>query len=134
MLGVAAVILREGKVLLVKRGRQPRKGAWSLPGGRVEVGETLHHALQREVREETGLEVTVGPLLELVELVERDADLVLHHFVVADYLCMCDAGSPVAGDDAADVAWIALDDFEHYALDAVAQRVIRHGVTLQFWR
>jgi len=88
VLGVGALILAEGKILLVERGREPLKGYWSLPGGAVETGELLEDAMRREVREETGVEVEVLCLLEIFERIMHDArGNTEYHFVLMDYLC-----------------------------------------------
>src|SRR5438552_13789207 len=88
IVGVGAVVLDGDRVLLVKRAHEPLKGEWSLPGGAVEVGETLEAAVAREVREETCLEVEVGPLVEVVNRIVRDpGGRVEYHFVIVDYLC-----------------------------------------------
>jgi mutator protein MutT len=92
--GVGAVIVSDGKVLLVKRGREPLAGQWSLPGGAVEVGETLEECLVRELREETGLDVEVGPVIEVFDRITRDDEgRVEYHFVLVDYLCW-----PIGGE------------------------------------
>jgi 8-oxo-dGTP diphosphatase len=104
---VGAVVVRgrngEREVLLVKRANPPQQGRWSLPGGRVEWGETLTDAVRREVLEETGLEVRVGHLIELIERAGDD-----YHFVIADYEATPerDTDEPQAATDAADVAWV----------------------------
>ncbi len=88
IVGVGAVIVQDGAVLLVKRRYPPLAGCWSLPGGTVEVGETLEGALAREMLEETGLEVTVGPVIEVFDRITRDDQgRVRYHYVLVDYLC-----------------------------------------------
>src|SRR4029453_11492737 len=88
VVGVGAVVVREGKALLIKRGHEPRKGEWSLPGGIVGFGGWLVGARGRGVREETGLEVNIGPHIETFDRVHRDGDgRVRYHFVIVDYLC-----------------------------------------------
>jgi len=105
--GVGGVVIRGREVLLVKRAHPPRAGEWSLPGGRLELGESLVDGVRREVREETGIDVSVGPLVEVFDRVHRDADgRVRYHFVIADYLCRPIGGVLAAGDDAADARWV----------------------------
>jgi 8-oxo-dGTP diphosphatase len=129
VLGVGAVIVRDGRALLVKRGHEPRKGEWSLPGGLVELGESLIDALQREIREETGLNVTVGPHIETFDRIHHDADgRVRFHFVIVDYLCTAAEGEPLAGTDAEEVAWARADEIEHYRVNPHAAAVIRKGL------
>jgi ADP-ribose pyrophosphatase YjhB (NUDIX family) len=103
---VGAVVVADGRLLLVRRGRPPGVGAWSVPGGRVEAGERLAAAVAREVAEETGVEVTCGELLGWVERIGEG-----HHFVILDFACTAvGAPEPVAGDDAAEAAWVPLPD------------------------
>jgi ADP-ribose pyrophosphatase YjhB (NUDIX family) len=97
----AIVIDGDGRVLLVRRGRPPGEGLWSLPGGKVEMGERLADAVVREVREETGLEVACG---RLVEVVERMGDG--WHYVILDYRCEPRGGTLRAGDDVSDARWV----------------------------
>lgn len=99
------MLLEDGRVVLVKRKFDPSAGSWTLPGGVVEVGETTPAALVREVREETGLEVEVGPVVEAVDRIQRDEDgKVAYHYVVIDYLCGVRGGTLAAGSDVAEVA------------------------------
>jgi len=100
---VGGIVVDGERVLLIQRGHAPNAGLWSIPGGRVEWGETLHDAVVREVREETGLEVEVGPL---VELLERMDDEPTYHFVIIDFLAYAIGGTLQAGDDASDVRWV----------------------------
>src|SRR5512140_3693988 len=104
MVGVGAVIVDDGgRVLLVQRGQPPLLGEWSLPGGAVEVGETLAAAIQREVFEETGLVVAVGPIVEVLDRMHADVDgRVEYHYVLVDYLCSVAGGQLRADSDAAD--------------------------------
>jgi len=132
IVGVGGIVVDPaGRVLLVKRRNEPLAGRWSLPGGIVELGEALDAAVRREVREETGLEVRVGPLVEVVQRVHRDAEnRVEWHYVLLDYLCWSDAGAPAAASDAAEVAFAAPDDLGAYGIVQAAADVIRRGLTL----
>lgn len=133
VVGVGAVVIRDGTALLIKRGHDPRKGEWSLPGGIVELGESLFDALRREVREETGLEVTVGPHIETFDRIHHDSDgRVRFHFLIVDYLCTAADGDAIAGTDADDVAWAGADELDHYKVNAHAAAVIRKGLAV--WR
>lgn len=113
MLGVGAVIIQNGRILLVERGGEPLKGYWSLPGGAVETGERLEAAIRREIREETSLEVEVLCLLEVFERIMRDeAGQPEYHFVLMDYLCRPAGGTLCAADDASSVAWFAPEELD----------------------
>jgi len=123
--GVGAVIVDGERVLLVKRAHEPLKGQWSLPGGAVEVGESLEAGLVREVREETCLDVTVGPVVEVLDRISRDANgRVEYHFVIVDYLCRVAGGTATCGSDAEDVEWARRDDLARYRLTSAATAVI----------
>jgi ADP-ribose pyrophosphatase YjhB (NUDIX family) len=131
VVGVGAVVVRDGRALLIKRGHEPRKGEWSLPGGLIELGESLADALRREVREEAGLDVTIGPHIETFDRIHRDAEgRVRFHFVIVDYLCSAGHGEPVAGTDAEAVAWARADELDRYQVNAHAAAVIRKGLLL----
>jgi mutator protein MutT len=126
VVGAAAVAFDDaGRVLLVRRGQPPDLGEWSIPGGAIELGETVDEALRREVREETGLEVAVGDFLEIYERIEREADgAVRFHFVVLDYRCTVIGGALRAGDDAADVALVDPAGLDRYPMAESVRRVI----------
>jgi mutator protein MutT len=117
MVGVGAVVLRAGQVLLERRGQPPAQGSWSLPGGLVDVGERLEEAVRREVREECAIEVEVGPLLGVFEpIVEDDDGRIRYHYVVLDYLARYVSGDLTIGDDAAELRWVAFSELEAYPL------------------
>ena len=104
-------MLRRGSVLLVERGREPQKGCWSLPGGVVEVGETLEEAVRREVHEETGLAVRPVAVVEVFERILRDgAGRAEYHYVLIDYLCKVSGGELRAADDVSRAAWFRRQD------------------------
>lgn len=131
MVGVGAVILKGNQVVLVKRAHEPLKGEWSLPGGAVELGETLAEALAREVYEETGLDVRVGPVIEVLDRVHRGTDgRVEYHFILIDYLCTPNGGDLGAGSDAAEVCWASVDDLASYRLADPATAVIAKALAL----
>jgi len=109
VVGVGAIVFQDGKVLLVRRGREPLKGEWSLPGGRLELGEHLEAAVIREVREETGLIVQVVRHAETLDRIFLEEERVRYHYVLVDFLCEVKGGELLCGDDAADVAWFPLD-------------------------
>lgn len=109
-IGVSAIVLRPGEVLLVERARPPYRGAWSLPGGLVEWGETLEQAARREVAEETGLDIAIEGLCRNLDLIGTDdATGSGHHFVLAVFHARPVGGALAAGDDAAAAAWTRLD-------------------------
>ena len=126
VLGAAAVAFDAGgRVLLVRRGQAPDAGEWSIPGGAVELGESIAAALRREVREETGLDLDVGDFLEVYERIERDAaGAVRFHFVVLDHRCTVIGGELRAGDDAAEVALVEPADLDRYAMADSVRTVI----------
>jgi 8-oxo-dGTP diphosphatase len=129
IVAVGAVVVDGDRVLLVKRANAPLKGEWSLPGGAVEVGETLEAALAREVREETCLDVTVGPVVEVLDSIRRDtAGRVEYHYVIVDYLCRVAGGTAACGSDAAEIAWVPVADLDRYRLADTAIAVIRRAL------
>ena len=129
VVGVGAVIVRGGKALIVKRAHEPRKGEWSLPGGLLELGESLHDAIRREIKEETSLDVAVGPVIETFDRVHRDdAGRIRYHFVIVDFVCWPNSGEAVPGSDAEGVAWVAASEIDDYRVNSHAKDVILRGL------
>ncbi len=124
-LAVGAVAVADDRLLLVRRGHGPAAGEWSVPGGRVEPGETLAEAVVRELAEETGLEGVCGAFLGWVERIGDD-----HHFVILDFLVtVLDPADPVAGGDAAEVRWVPLAEATELRLvEGLAEFLADHGV------
>jgi ADP-ribose pyrophosphatase YjhB (NUDIX family) len=122
--GVGAVVWKGDRLLLVRRGHPPRKGAWSLPGGRQQWGETVHEGVVREVREETGVEIRILDTVAVVDLIERDGAAIAYHYTVVDVVAEWTAGDAVAGDDAAEVTWAHPDDLGRYQLTPKMLEVI----------
>jgi ADP-ribose pyrophosphatase YjhB (NUDIX family) len=127
---VGAVVLVGRRLVLVRRARPPLAGRWSLPGGHLELGETVRDGVRREVREETGLEVEVGPLVDVVDRMAADAaGGVGYHFVLVDFVCR-GVGEPVAGSDAGEVALVEPDDLARFGLAGSTEAVIRRALHL----
>jgi 8-oxo-dGTP diphosphatase len=131
IVGVGAVIVRDGRVVLIKRKYEPLKGRWSLPGGGVEVGETLVDAVAREMLEETGLRVAVGPVIEVFDRITRDeAHRVRYHYVLVDYLCWPVAGELQPGSDVDDARLVDPGELAPFDLAPPTAAVIERGVRL----
>ena len=125
IVGVGAVIVDPGRVLLIKRGSPPLQGEWSLPGGAVELGETLRAAAEREAREETGLVVEAGEVLEVLDRIIPGKDgMPQYHYVLIDFLCSVKGGELRAGGDAADARWASESELAEYKLEKPALGVI----------
>jgi len=125
ILGVGAVVVSDGRVLLVKRGKEPAKGVWSIPGGAVEIGETIRDAVTRETKEETGLEIEVRDLLSVLERIFRDdSGRIKYHYVLIDYRAVPVGGVLSAGSDAAEVAFFEPCQLERLGLADVTARVV----------
>ncbi|HMH01165.1 MAG TPA: NUDIX hydrolase, partial [Terriglobales bacterium] len=126
LVGVGAVILDQGRVALVKRRFPPLAGEWSIPGGRLEIGETLREGIIREVREETGLTVEPAELLGVYDRLLRDeAGRILYHYVLIDFLCRRLAGELQAGGDADDARWFSQEEIGKTSLLEDTAEVIR---------
>ena len=129
ILGVGAVVVDDDRLLLVRRGRGPAAGTWSVPGGKVELGEALVEAVTRELREETGLEGVCGPLLGWGERIDDEG-----HYVILDFeVTLVGDDQPTAGDDAAEVAWVELHDVaELHLVEGLAELLHEQGIIATF--
>ena len=130
LVGVGAVVVDRGRVLLVRRGREPLKGQWSLPGGLLELGESLTGGVAREVLEETGLIVEPIELIELLDRIHHENDRVRYHYVIADYLCRVTGGVLKAASDAEEARWVERAEWNSHSalkLDPITVRVIELG-------
>ena len=129
--GVGAVVLHRGCVLLVRRGGQPSMGKWTLPGGLVELGETTADAVRREIREECGLDIRVAGIAGVVDRVVRDAEgRVRYHYVLVDYLAYADSDAIAAGSDAAEAQWVDLDRVGQLDITEGLTDMIKRAVAL----
>jgi len=117
--GVGGVVVQDGAILMVERGRPPRAGQWAIPGGKLHWGELLEEAVAREVEEETGLSVEVGELIWTGQTIGPD-----WHFILLDFEATVIGGSLSAGDDAADAAWVPLDEVEELPLTSSMHELI----------
>ena len=123
--GVGVVIWRGDEFLLVKRGKEPRAGQWSLPGGRQHLGETVRNTALREVAEETGLTISEIKLLDVVNsITPGPSGDIEHHYTLVNFCADWQAGSAIAADDAADVCWTTIDQLEAYDIWDETKRII----------
>ncbi len=131
IVGVGVIVWRGNRILLIRRGKSPNRGQWSLPGGAQELGETVFATAQREVREETALDIRILGLVDVVDGIHRDPDgRVKYHYTLVDIAAEAQAGTAVAGDDAAAVAWFTLDEVGSLGLWEETERVIHQSVAL----
>ncbi len=131
VVGIGGVIIDQGRTLLIRRGNEPLLGEWSIPGGTLEIGESLQEGVVRELLEETGIEVRV---LELIEVFDRIYPEMKRrprfHFVIVDYLCERLAGEPRAGSDVTDVAFAREDELTRFHLTETATRVLKKAFAM----
>jgi ADP-ribose pyrophosphatase YjhB (NUDIX family) len=140
MVGVGGVVIDNGRALLIRRAGPPLQGEWSIPGGLLEVGETIEEGIARELAEETGLDVRV---VELIEVFERifpappgangappDPKRPQYHFVILDYLCELRGGTLAAGSDASEFAWARADELAKFNVTVAVNRVLRKAFAL----
>src|ERR1700758_4424286 len=126
IVGVGAVIVENGRALLVRRGSEPLKGEWSIPGGVLELGETLRQGAEREAKEETGLTVEAGEVLDVVDRIMLDrAKKIQYHYVLVDFLCRRVSGEPRPGADAMELRWISAGELRGFPIADTAAAVLR---------
>jgi len=138
VVGVGGVVIEEGRALLIRRGSEPLKGQWSIPGGTLELGESLQEGVARELREETGLEVRVLELIEVFDRIFPEDGLPRakrrskprFHFVIVDYLCERLGGEARAGSDVTDVAFAREEELGKYGLTETATRVLKSAFAM----
>lgn len=125
IVGIGVVVFKGPRVLLIQRGKPPRQGQWSLPGGVQELGETVHEAARREVAEETGVDIDIVGLIDTVDSIQRDeSGRVRYHYTLIDVAATWRAGEPRAGSDAAGVCWAPRADLGAYDLWRETTRII----------
>jgi 8-oxo-dGTP diphosphatase len=132
IVGVGAVVIDSTKVLLVLRGNEPLRGEWSLPGGALELGETLQQGVIREVLEETGLVVVPTGIVEVLDRISQDetSGRIRYHYVLVDFVCRVTGGRLGCGTDADDVRWVAREELQEYRVAPVTVRVIQKAFEL----
>ena len=128
VVGVGAVIVKECKIVLIKRGNEPSKGKWTIPGGLVELAESPEQAVIREAKEETGLDVDAPTLIDVVSNVDFDEKLkVKYHYVIIDYFVHVKEGIAQASSDALELRWVPFEEVEKYDLTASFRLFFRHN-------
>ena len=132
IVGVGAVVIHDGRALIVQRAGEPRKGEWTVPGGVLEVGETLRSGVEREVLEETGLVVKAGSVVDVFENIWPDAEgRTQFHYVLVDFLCELVSGELKVATDASDARWISLEELEDWELIGKTAQAIRTGFAMK---
>jgi ADP-ribose pyrophosphatase YjhB (NUDIX family) len=129
IIGVGAVIVESGRVLLVRRDTEPLRGEWSVPGGMLELGEKLRDGVRREALEETGVRVEPGEVLDVFDSIFTDGlGKTQYHYVLIDYLCRVISGEAQAGSDVSDVRWVSLEALPAMGLREPVDQVVRKGL------
>jgi ADP-ribose pyrophosphatase YjhB (NUDIX family) len=138
MVGVGGVIIDQGRALLIRRGSEPLLGEWSIPGGTLQLGETLEEGVARELLEETGLTVRVIELIEVFDRIYLESTAGANgkkgprfHYVIVDYLCERVAGEAVAGSDVTDVAFASEEELGKYKLTETATRILKKAFAME---
>lgn len=125
LVGVGAVIVHDNKLVIVQRGTEPLKGQWSIPGGALEVGETLRECAAREALEETGLRVEAGEVLEVFDSIYRQKDgRIQYHYVLIDFACRLVGGELRSGGDAVQARWVTPEQLSEFEVAETARKVI----------
>jgi 8-oxo-dGTP diphosphatase len=128
LIGVGAIIIDRGRALVVRRATEPLKGEWSIPGGVLELGETLRTGCIREAKEETGLDVVPTEVLDIYDrIVADESGRTRYHYVLIDYLCELRGGELHAASDVSEVRWLTVEELESFPIAEAAQAVIRKG-------
>jgi len=138
VVGVGGVLIEEGRTLLIKRGSEPLLGQWSIPGGTLELGESLQDGVAREMLEETGLEVRVLDMIEVFDRIFLEPEAKIesgkprpkYHYVIVDYLCERLHGTAQAGSDVTDIAFATEEELESFHLTPTAMRVLKHAFAM----
>jgi len=129
IIGVGAVIVEGGRVLLVRRDTEPLRGEWSVPGGMLELGEKLRDGVRREALEETGVRVEPGEVLDVFDSIFTDGlGKTQYHYVLIDYLCRVISGDAQAGSDVSDVRWVSMEALPAMGLRESVEQVVRKGL------
>ena len=124
LVGVGGVVIYRGRALLIRRGHEPLKGEWSIPGGMLELGEELTAGVKRELKEETGLDVEPLECLLVFDRIMHEGERVRYHYVIVDYLCRCKGGRLRPASDVTDARWVRRQDLPQYGLTELATKLI----------